>query len=187
MKLLVEKSVFQSVTELIKLRPEAHLGGTLPSKWKVYLNRSFALKMPHKGLKWHQMPCLRILIPCPVLILDAPLTTMQQSGLWTFNWKKNDLKHTITSKVMLVLFTHVFARDQYVFMICGHFLDSVIRGSSELYELKVYLSFGLFEIVTQTNYIPTLTMKDFSPNYYEIWNANPFYRLHKILRYYQLG
>ena len=68
---------------------------------------------------------------------------------------------------MLILFTHVFARDHYVFMICGHFLDSVIRGSSELYQSKVYLSSGLFEIVTQTNHIPLLVMKDCSQNYYD--------------------
>ena len=108
------------------------------------------------------MPWFMILISCPVLILDAPLTTMQQSCLRTLNWKKNNLKHTITSKVMLILFTHVFARDHYVFMICGHFLDSVIRGYSVLYQLKLYLSSGLFKIVTKTNYIPTLTMKDCS-------------------------
>ena len=52
-------------------------------------------------------------------------------------------------------------------MICGHFLDSVIRGSSELYQLKVYLSSGLFEIVTQTNYILLWTMKDCSESYHD--------------------
>ena len=63
----------------------------------LYTILMFAPKMPHKGLKWHTMPCLKIHIPCPALILDVPLTTMQQSGLWSSNWNKNDLKHTITS------------------------------------------------------------------------------------------
>ena len=43
--------------ELIKLLPDAHQGGgrthPLPSNWKVYLNRSFALKIPHKEKVWN--------------------------------------------------------------------------------------------------------------------------------------
>ena len=53
-------------------------------------------------------------------------------------------------------------------MICSHSLDSVIRGSSDLQQSKVYLSFGLFEIVTQTNHISLLVMNDCSQNYYDI-------------------
>ena len=52
--------------ELIKWLPETLLGWgwihALPSEWKVYLNRSFAPKMPHTGLKWHEIPCPRIYI-----------------------------------------------------------------------------------------------------------------------------
>ena len=48
----------------------------MPSKWKVYLNRSLAWKIPPKCLKWHKTPCFRIQIPRPTLILDAHLTTM---------------------------------------------------------------------------------------------------------------
>ena len=64
-------------------------------------------------------------------------------------------------------FTHVFLRGHYLSMICSHSLDSVIRGSSDLHQSKVYLSSGLFEIVTQTNHIPLLVMKDCSQNYYD--------------------
>ena len=154
-------------TELITLQPEAQLGGRppLPSEWEVYLNRSFAPKRPHKGLKLHKMPCL---------ILDALLTTMQQSGLWTFNWNKNDLNHTITSKVMLVLFTHVFSRDHYVFIICGYSLDSVIRESSELYQSKVYLSSGLFESHKLITFRHWRWKIAFKITMTEICKANPF-------------
>ena len=44
-------------------------------------------------------------------------------------------------------------------MICSHSLDSVIRGSSDLHQSKVYLSSGLLEIVTQTDHIPSLMIK----------------------------
>ena len=85
--------------------------------------------------------------------------------MWSSNWNKKDQKHRITSKVTLVLFTHVFLRGHYLSMICSHSLDSVIRGSSDLHQSKVYLSSGLFEIVTQSDYIPLLKMKDCSQNY----------------------
>ena len=58
--------------------------------------------------------------------------------------------------------------EHYVFMVCSNYLDSVMRGSSNLHQLQVYLSSGLFEIVTQTNYIQLLTMKDCSQNHYDI-------------------
>ena len=45
----------------------------LPSKRKVSLKRPSAPKMSNEGLKWPKMPCLRTHIPCPALILDAPL------------------------------------------------------------------------------------------------------------------
>ena len=77
------------------------------------------------------------------------------------------MKNTITSKLTLVLFTHVFSRNYYVFMFCGRSLDSVISRSSDLHQSKVYVSSGLFEIVTQTNYIPLWTMKDCSESYYD--------------------
>ena len=57
--------------------------------------------------------------------------------------------------------------DHYVFMFCGCSLGSAINGSSDLYQSKVYVSSGLFEIVTQTNYIPLWTMKDCSESYYD--------------------
>ena len=57
----------------------AHLEGVgggyipCPRKEKCIWTRPFAPKMPHKGLKWPKMPWLKINIPCPALILDAPL------------------------------------------------------------------------------------------------------------------
>ena len=92
--------------------------------------------------------------------------TIQQRDLWSYQ-TKNDLKNTITSKVTLVLFTHVFLRGHYLSVICCHSLDSVIMRSSDLHQSKVYLSSGLFEIVTQTNHIPLLVMKDCSQNCYD--------------------
>ena len=46
-------------------------------KKSVFLNRPFAPEMPHKGLKWPKTPCLRNHIPCPALILDAPMNTLK--------------------------------------------------------------------------------------------------------------
>ena len=77
---------------------------------------------------------------------------MQKSDSWSE--AKNDLKKTIISKVTLVLFTHAFLRDHYVFKIYGRYLDSIISGSSYLHQSNEYVSSGLFEIVTQTKYIP---------------------------------
>ena len=77
------------------------------------------------------------------------------------------MKNTITSKLTLVLFTRVFSRNYYVFMFSGRSLDSAISRSSDLHQSKVYVSSGLFEIVTQTNYIPLLALKDCSETYYE--------------------
>ena len=37
------------------------------------LRRPFAPKMSNKGLKGPKMPCVKPHIPCPALILDAPL------------------------------------------------------------------------------------------------------------------
>ena len=51
-------------------------------------------------------------------------------------------------------------------MFCGRSLDSVISRSSDLHQSKVYVSSGLFEIVTQTNYIPW-ALEDCSESYYE--------------------
>ena len=68
---------------------------------------------------------------------------------------------------MLVLFTYVFSRDHYVFMVCGHSVDSVIKGSSDLHQSKAYLSSGLFEIVTQTNYIKLRALKGCSETKYD--------------------
>ena len=67
----------------------------------------------------------------------------------------NELKNTITSKVTLVLFLHVLSRD---------------HRSSDLHQSKVYLSSGLFEIVSQTNHIPLWTLKGCS----EIYNDRTF-------------
>ena len=44
--------------------------------WPKYLPLIFLENA--KGLKWPKMPCLRIHIPCPALILDAPLLTRLQ-------------------------------------------------------------------------------------------------------------
>ena len=52
-----------------------------------------------ENASWHKIPCPRIHIPCPVLILEVPLTTLHQSGLWSSNWNKNYLKQTTTSTV----------------------------------------------------------------------------------------
>ena len=69
------------------------------------------------------------------------------------------MKNTITSKLTLVLFTHVFSRNYYVFMFCSRSLDSVTSRSSDLHQSKVYVSSGLFEFVIQTNHIPLWTLK----------------------------
>ena len=52
------------------------------------------------------------------------------------------------------MFTNVFLGDHYVFKSCGGYLDSIISGSSDLHQANGYVSSGLFEIVTQTKYIP---------------------------------
>ena len=51
-------------------------------------------------------------------------------------------------------------------MFCGRSLDSIISGSSNLHQSKVYVSSGLFEIVTQTNYI-LWALEDCSETYYD--------------------
>ena len=140
----------------------------------MYLNRSFAPKMPHASLKWHK-------IPCPGLILEVPLITMQQSGLWSSNWNKNDLKHTITSKVTLVLFTRVFSRDHYVFIICSHSLDSVIRwcliyiNQRFIFHL-VYLR-ASHKLIIFHYWRWKIALKI---NMTEIWKANPFKRFNQF-------
>ena len=77
------------------------------------------------------------------------------------------MKNTITSKLTLVLFTHVFSRNHYVFIFCGRSLDSVISRSSNLHQSKVYVSSGLFEIVIQTNHISLWTLKGCSETYHD--------------------
>ena len=143
--------------------------------------RWFAPKMPYIGLKLHEISCPRIHFPCPGLILEVPLTTLQQSGLWSSNWNKNDLKQTITSTVTLVLFTHVFSRDHYVFIICGHSLDSVIRlfliyiNQRFIFHL-VYLRASHKLIIFhywRWKIAPKIDMT-------EIWKANPFKRLNQF-------
>ena len=141
----------------------------------MYFNRSFAPKMPFICLKWYKIPCPRIHVPYPGPILEVPLTTLQQSGLWSSNWNKNDLKKTITSTVTLVLFTHVFSRDHYVFIICGHSLDSIIRWFLIYINQRFIFHLVYLRASTQTNYIPLLTMKDCSQiDMTEVWKANPF-------------
>ena len=159
-----------------------HIGGgsmhPLPSEWKVYLNRSFALKMPHNDITY---PAPWFISPCPGLTLEVPLTTMQQSGLWSSNWNKNDLKHTITSKVTLVLFTRVFSRDHYVFIICSHSLDSVIRwcliyiNQRFIFHL-VYLR-ASHKLIIFHYWRWKIALKI---NMTEIWKANPFKRLNQF-------
>ena len=52
---------------------------------------------------------------------------------------------------------------------------------SDLHQSKVYLLSGLFEIVTQTNHIPLLVMKDCSQiTMTEIWKANPLNSLNQF-------
>ena len=151
---------------MIKSLPDVHLGGE---------------KMPHKDLKWHKMPCLRIHIPFPALILDALMTTMQQSGLWSSNWNKNDLKHTITSKVVLVLFTRVFSRGNYVLIICIHSLDSVIRwcliyiNQRFIFHL-VYLR-ASHKLIIFHYWRWKIALKI---NMTELWKANPFRRFNQF-------
>ena len=52
-------------------------------------------------------------------------------------------------------------------MIYGRSLDSVMSKSSDHNQSKVYLSSGLLEIVTQTNYIPLWMLKDCSETYHD--------------------
>ena len=49
---------------------------------KSNFDRPFAPKIPHKDLKWPKIPCLRIHISCPGLILDAPVHTNEGN-----NWQ----------------------------------------------------------------------------------------------------
>ena len=78
------------------------------------------------------------------------------------------MKNTITSKLNLVLFTQVFSRNYYVFMFYGRSLYSIISGSYDLQQSKVYVSSGLFEIVIQTNHIQLWTLKGCSETYHDI-------------------
>ena len=63
---------------------------------KSDFDRQFALKMPHKDLKWPKIPCLRIHIPCPALILDAHLRTNEGND-WQIEWQTGSI-HRINLK-----------------------------------------------------------------------------------------